>query len=144
MSNTDSDNESEHSFNTVSYSHRPEWSDVRPIEQDDGPNAVVKIAYSDRFRETFDYIRACMQANEMSERALELTTTACGLNPANYTVWCYRRQLIDHLHADLHEELAFVGSCIRDNPKNYQVNHLFILQSQSPSFAFSRFGNIVV
>lgn len=121
MSNTDSDNESESSAYPVSYSHRPEWSDVQPIEQDDGPHAVVKIAYSDRFRETFSYIRACMQANEMSERALELTTDACGLNPANYTVWCYRRQLLDHLKSDLNEELTFISGCIRDNPKNYQV-----------------------
>ena len=73
MSNTDSDNESDDLSNQLPYSDRPEWTDVVPIEQDDGPNAVVKIAYSDRFRETFDYVRACMQSNEMSERALELT-----------------------------------------------------------------------
>jgi protein farnesyltransferase/geranylgeranyltransferase type-1 subunit alpha len=128
MSNTDSDNESEElsTHDELPYSHRPEWSNVVPIEQDDGPNAVVKIAYSDRFRETFDYIRACMQTNEMSERALELTTSACKLNPANYTVWCYRRQLLDHLKSDLNEELAFVGQMIKDNPKNYQVKFLFL------------------
>jgi protein farnesyltransferase/geranylgeranyltransferase type-1 subunit alpha len=125
MSNTDSDNESEDLPSQIPYSLRPEWSDVKPIEQDDGPHAVVKIAYSDRFRETFDYVRACMQSNEMSERALDLTTDACQLNPANYTVWCYRRQLLDHLKSDLNEELAFVGQMIRNNPKNYQVNFLF-------------------
>jgi len=125
MSNTDSENESEELYNPLSYSHRPEWTDVVPIEQDDGPNAVVKIAYSDQFRETFDYVRACMQSNEMSERALELTTTACQLNPANYTVWCYRRRLLDHLKSDLDEELAFIGRMIKDNPKNYQVNFNF-------------------
>jgi protein farnesyltransferase/geranylgeranyltransferase type-1 subunit alpha len=124
MSNSDSDNESDDLSNHLAYSVRPEWSDVVPIEQDDGPNAVVKIAYSDLFRETFDYVRACMQSNEMTERTLELTKSACKLNPANYTVWCYRRQILYHLGSDLNEELAFVGQMIQDNPKNYQVNLL--------------------
>ena len=122
MSNTESDNEYEDVPSHIPYSHRPDWSDVKPIEQDDGPHPVVKIAYSDRFCETFDYIRACMKSNEMSERALELTKDACQLNPANYTVWCYRRQLLKHLNSDLHEELSFIEHMIRDNPKNYQVN----------------------
>lgn len=121
MSSSDSDTESESYSNQLPYSHRPEWSDVVPIEQDDGPNPVVKIAYSDRFRETYDYVRACMQSNEMSERTLELTKTACQLNPANYTVWCYRRQILDHLKSDLNEELTFIGQMIQENPKNYQV-----------------------
>ena len=115
MSNTDSDN------NYCPYSQRPEWADVKPIEQDDGSNAVVRIAYSDRFRETFDYVRACMQTNEVSERALELTKDACQLNPANYTVWCYRRKLLNELKSDLNEELAFIGRMIKENTKNYQV-----------------------
>lgn len=29
------------------YSQREEWKDVRPLEQDDGPNPVVSINYSD-------------------------------------------------------------------------------------------------
>lgn len=121
MSNSESDAECSPSPNPVEYTHLPEWSDVVPIPQDDGPNPIVQIAYSERFRETFDYLRACMQKDELSERALELTKSACELNPANYTVWCYRRKILFHLGSDLSEELAFVGQMIQEQPKNYQV-----------------------
>ncbi|CAF3657472.1 unnamed protein product [Rotaria socialis] len=121
MSRSESDSESDSSSKHLRYCDRPEWSDVVPIEQDDGPNAVVKIAYSEAFRDTFDYLRACMHKNELSERALELTKSACHLNPANYTVWCYRRKILLHLGSDLDEELAFVGRMIELHPKNYQV-----------------------
>jgi protein farnesyltransferase/geranylgeranyltransferase type-1 subunit alpha len=121
MSDSGSENELDELSNQLEYSDRPEWFDVVPIEQDDGPNAVVRIAYSDRFRQTFDYVRACMQSNEMSERALELTKDACQLNPANYTVWCYRRKLLYNLESDLNEELTFIEKMIKENPKNYQV-----------------------
>ena len=142
MSDSNSDNESDDTPSTLSYADRPEWADVKPIEQDDGPNPVVKIAYSKHFSETFDYIRACMQSNELSERALELTKDACLLNAANYTIWCYRRKLLFHLGSDLDEELRFIAQMIRRNPKNYQVTlHYCIRRHRSIS---SRFGNIVV
>ena len=122
MSRSNSDDElDEPSQPWVPYSKRPNWADVKPIKQDDGPNPVVRIAYSERFSTIFDYIRACMHANEMSQRALDLTKDACEVNPANYTVWCYRRQILEHLRSNLKEELTFIGQIIKRNPKNYQV-----------------------
>lgn len=32
----------------IPYAERSEWKDVTPLEQDDGDNPVVMIAYSDK------------------------------------------------------------------------------------------------
>ncbi|KAI8569128.1 hypothetical protein RHMOL_Rhmol02G0254700 [Rhododendron molle] len=42
----------------VLLSLRLEWPYVTPVQQDDGPNLAVPIAYKDEFSETMDYYRA--------------------------------------------------------------------------------------
>lgn len=64
-----------------------------------------------------------MAAEEKSERALQLTQDALTLNPANYTVWQYRRLILKSLGRDLHLELSYLDNVIERNTKNYQVWH---------------------
>ena len=116
---TSSSDDEEQPF--VPFQDRPEWSDVQPEPQDEGPDPVAVIAYTDRFRNTFDYFRAILRRDERSPRALRLTSECCDLNPANYTVWYFRRILLQELQTDLRSELAYISSVIRKHPKNYQV-----------------------
>lgn len=110
-------------MNWIPHSKRPEWKDLTPIYLTDQENSAVRIAYSDKFAETFAYMRAILQSDERSERAFNLTTEALQLNPANYTVWNFRRILLKSLKMDLKKELEFIAETIYENPKNYQVWH---------------------
>ena len=76
---------------------------VNVYTQDSETNDVVRIAYTETFREVYDYFRAILKLNEKSMRAFELSKDAALLNPANYTVWYYRRILIRELKLDLKE-----------------------------------------
>ncbi|KAL0919138.1 hypothetical protein M5K25_011213 [Dendrobium thyrsiflorum] len=107
----------------VPFSRRPEWSDVKPVPQDDGPNPVVPIAYRDDFRETMDYFRAVFLSGERSQRALNLTAEAISMNPGNYTVWYFRRLVLEAVNADLNDEMEYVNSVASSNSKNYQIWH---------------------
>ena len=74
--------------------------DIEPIPQDDGPEPVCSIAYSPEFIQAYDYLRALLKSDERSERALNLTTLCLQLNPANYTVWHFRRRCLISLSSE--------------------------------------------
>lgn len=72
-----------------------------------------------------DYFRAVLKTNELSERALTVTTAVIEWNPANYTAWFFRRLILEALpNTDWANELEFVSEQAREHPKNYQIwNH---------------------
>ena len=68
--------------------------------------------------------------DQTTERTLKLSGTCLKWNPANYTVWHYRRQCMQALaggnNSALSEEviqrdLDFSASLGGENPKNYQI-----------------------
>jgi protein farnesyltransferase/geranylgeranyltransferase type-1 subunit alpha len=105
----------------IPYSQRKEWSDVKPLQQNEGPDPVAKIAYSDKFVDVFNYFRAIVCSGEISQRALDLTQDAAELNPANYSVWHHRRFLLKKLNSNLNQEMDYCRAVIEEHPKNYQV-----------------------
>lgn len=64
-----------------------------------------------------------MIKDERSERALELTESIIFMNPAHYTIWQYRMNILDSLKSDLHGELEFLERLAQDHPKSYQIWH---------------------
>lgn len=70
---------------------------------------------------------------EVSERALALTRHLVELNPANYSVWQYRAQVLVGLAAVdpsmqcLQDELDFLDEFAQSNMKNYQVWYALLL-----------------
>ncbi|KAK2805427.1 CAAX geranylgeranyltransferase alpha subunit [Onygenales sp. PD_10] len=120
----------------------PTWSNITPIPLDDGSThydnpeheqegsgngngtyPLATIAYSVEYEEATAYLRAVMAADEMSERALQLTEDVILLNPAHYTVWLYRAKILSALEKDLNKELEWVNKLAMTHLKNYQIWH---------------------
>jgi protein farnesyltransferase/geranylgeranyltransferase type-1 subunit alpha len=110
------------------------FSDVTPVPQDDGVQPVCRIDYKPDFTLAYDYMRAILKADERSDRALQLTTICLQLNPANYTVWHFRRLCLEKigLTDDLvQKDLELAAQLGGSNPKNYQIafHRRFLLEA---------------
>mmetsp|Transcript_4427 Transcript_4427/g.5123 ORF Transcript_4427/g.5123 Transcript_4427/m.5123 type:complete len:327 (+) Transcript_4427:122-1102(+) len=100
------------------------FTDLNPIPQDDGPFPVCKIAYDSDFVTAHDYLRAVLKTDERSERTLKLTGLCLRLNPANYTVWHFRRLCLKELgmtEERVQYDLTLAAELGGSNPKNYQI-----------------------
>jgi len=134
--------EEEGTVQYVKFGDRPEFKDVQPVFQDDGPFPVCPISYSEQFADTMNYFRAMIQTNERSKRSLQVTTEAILLNPANYTCWYWRRVVLESLNSGYKDELEFVSYLARKHPKNYQIWYhrqivVTILQDSSNEIPFT-------
>ncbi|KAJ1995375.1 CAAX geranylgeranyltransferase alpha subunit [Coemansia spiralis] len=107
----------------VPMSEQDTWKDVAPISQDDGANTICPIAYTDEYREMMGYLRAVMSKCEVSQRALDLTSRVIVVNPGHYTVWVYRKKLVEELGSNIENELDWVTEISEKHHKNYQLWH---------------------
>ncbi|CAI2351332.1 unnamed protein product [Caenorhabditis sp. 36 PRJEB53466] len=105
------------------YKDNAEWKDITPIYPSKEEEVAVKIAVSEAFIDAFAYFRAVLIKNEKSPRVMALLEDCIRLNPANYTVWQYRRTCLTELKWDLKKEMRYLDEIIQESPKNYQVWH---------------------
>lgn len=54
------------------YRDRPEWSDVTPEDIEQAADDVLRISYTEIFRDCFGYLRAVIKSGELSERVFEV------------------------------------------------------------------------
>lgn len=109
---------------------RYNFDDVVPMpvasEESDVKDVVLcKIMYSENFLKVFGYLRALMEKNELSKRALSVACEAISIVPAHYTVWTYKFEIVKHLISngeyDIKEELDWCSDIALNNEKNYQI-----------------------
>lgn len=106
------------------------FDDLERVPQPDAEDPVCAINYPTSYVIAHDYLRACWKTGEHSLRALKLSATCLKLNPANYTVWHWRRVCMDKLGyfddaANAKEkillDLTLAEQLGGGNPKNYQI-----------------------
>lgn len=82
--------------------------DLEQLAKDKGTE-VINIDFSTKFMVTFALFQEALKLDERSERTLSLTEACIFLNPANYTVWYFRRVILFDLNKDLNEEINFIS-----------------------------------
>ncbi|KAK4692625.1 protein farnesyltransferase/geranylgeranyltransferase type-1 subunit alpha, partial [Lecanoromycetidae sp. Uapishka_2] len=117
------------------YAASKEWEDIIPIPQDDGcSNPLAAIAYTEEYSEAMSYLRAVMAKDEKSDRVLPLTEDIIRMNPAHYTVWLYRADILFALQKPLLEELKWLNTISLIHIKSFQIwHHRQVIMSHIPT-----------
>lgn len=86
---------------------------------------VLDLGAPTKFSHVFSLLYTLEAQDELSPRALHLTSEALKLNASNPTTWMYRRRVVKALSCDQPTiwdvELAFTAITIKDSRKNYQA-----------------------
>ncbi|KAJ3219114.1 hypothetical protein HK099_004808 [Clydaea vesicula] len=85
--------------------------------------AVAPIAYPADYKKAMDIFRTITTTNEQSKRTLYLTEFIIRLNPAHYTIWKFRENLVKKGVTEINEELNFTEALGKLHPKSYQIWH---------------------
>lgn len=100
-----------------------EFADVSHTVMDDGK--ILSLQAPDEFRHVFSLLYALNERDEMSLRALKLTSRAIKLNASNPSAWMFRHRLVKVLSAEnasiWESELGFTATILQNSRKNYQV-----------------------
>lgn len=113
----------------IPYHERDEWKDVTPVDKDAIteypvlPVPLCSIPKNEYVAEVQRYLRAMLNADERSERALDLTRDAIKVNKSDFVAWYYRRNILFSLaRVDLFQkELEFIEFVASRSSKNYQL-----------------------
>ncbi|RWA03353.1 hypothetical protein EKO27_g11751 [Xylaria grammica] len=105
------------------YVNDPEWDDVVPIPQEEPEGAIAAISYAEDYAEAMGYLRAVMAVKEHTPRCLRLTEHIIDLNPAHYTVWLYRFDIMKALNIPIADEIEWLNEVSLEHLKNYQIWH---------------------
>ncbi|KAI1328834.1 prenyltransferase alpha subunit, partial [Xylariaceae sp. FL0255] len=116
-------NEDLYGISTGVYATDPDWDDVAPLYQDEPAGALAAIAYPDDYAEAMGYLRAVMAHKEHTPRCLKLTEHIINMNPAHYTVWLYRFNIVKALKISIPDEISWLNDVAREKLKNYQIWH---------------------
>ncbi|KAL1730592.1 hypothetical protein EV714DRAFT_272547 [Schizophyllum commune] len=128
------------------YSQRPDWADVRPLEQYEGVNPLAPIFYTDEYKDATNYLRGVIKTGEKSERVLELTEDIIRQNPAHYTAWQYRYETLIALEAQLDKELQLMEDFAIKYMKTYQIWHhrrLLLMKTRDPAPELQLIGKVL-
>ncbi|CAI4045396.1 hypothetical protein N7582_003511 [Saccharomyces uvarum] len=124
-----------------------DYSDITPLPIQTGlQDELCQIMYTDEYKQLMGLARAMLSVNELSPRALQLTSQIIDVAPAFYTMWNYRFNIIRHNVAGcddaisyLNKELDWLDEVTLNNPKNYQIwSYRQSLLKLHPSPSFKR------